>query len=266
MSSYPAFPDKHSLAQRLRRIAVLALAWSWSLAATAEVPFVQIPLLIADFNDKPLDQPIGTGGAEAGEPVRVPSLMDAVVRDDAVPEKSLAISWKNHNPAAGAVRFNFLGEVDIASDIVSISLRVTPGAGGAYSVSLRESGGAAMPFATLVLTPSGLVHLTDRFSPGNPPLSGFKWSPGESYLLEWVYDMDAGTYDFSIDGIRYATDRPHGVDVGDKGLGGILVGMASSSELGSRIDVDDIVVIWWRPDEIFADGFDGLEPEPASIQ
>lgn len=46
---------------------ILLATWlCWSMSASA-----QITLLAADFNDKSLDQPIGTGGAAVGEPASI---------------------------------------------------------------------------------------------------------------------------------------------------------------------------------------------------
>lgn len=253
----PSCPRRRAGAFSL--IALLAVVLCWSMTAGA-----QELLLAADFDDKPLDQPIGTGGAALGEPVSVPPRMDAVVRDDVMPGKALAISWNTPGTGASYARFQWTDDMEIRTGTVSIWLRVTPGMApaedwvGGYPVNLREAGSSAKNFGTLYFTRTKTASVSD--ATGGPAilLSGFTWSPGESYLIEWVYDMDAGTYNLSIDGQPYISNRPHNVDMGDRGLGALLVGIGSSSHPDSRIDVDDILVTW-SGEGIFADGFEPIQ-------
>lgn len=252
-----SFPRRR--ASRFVRIALLALMPCWSMAAGA-----QELLLAADFDDKPLGHPIGTGGAALGEPVSVASRLDAVVRDDVMPSKALALSWNSPLSSASTTRFHWRDEVEIRTGTVSIWLRITPGIApaedwiGGYQVLLREAGFSAKSFGTLHFTRSNTLVLSDATGGPAVTLPGFFWSPGQSYLIEWVYDMDAGTYDLSIDGHPYISNRPHNVDMGDHGLGSLLVGIGSSSHPDSRIDVDDILVIW-SGEGIFANGFEPIQ-------
>lgn len=257
------FPHNPSCPRRragaLTLIALLAIVLCWSTTADA-----QELLLAADFDDKPLNQPIDTGGAALGEPVNVSTVLDAVVRDDVMPGKALALSWNTPASAAAYVRFQWSDDMEIRTGTVSIWLRVTPGMApaedwvGGYPVSLREAGSSAKSFGTLYFSRTKTASVSDATGGPATTLPGFTWSPGQSYLIEWVYDMDAGTYNLSIDGQPYINNRPHNVNMDGRGLGALLVGIGSSSHPDSRIDVDDILVTW-SGEGIFADGFEPIQ-------
>src|SRR5690625_4621624 len=89
------FPHNPSSPRRragaLTLIALLAIVLCWSTTADA-----QELLLAADFDDKPLNQPIDTGGAALGEPVNVSTVLDAVVRDDKSEEHTSELQSRGH--------------------------------------------------------------------------------------------------------------------------------------------------------------------------
>ncbi|MHC4970477.1 MAG: hypothetical protein ACYTF4_17945, partial [Planctomycetota bacterium] len=72
-------------------------------------------LLEADFDDKTIDAPIGTGGAAVGEPVSVSPNIIATVRAAPFATPSLEIVDNNDDPPsgfAGAARFEFIGSAE----------------------------------------------------------------------------------------------------------------------------------------------------------
>lgn len=213
-------------------------------------------LLAADFNDKALDQPIAVGGATEGEPVWVESTLDARVRDDVMPGKSLAIQWGTASTSAGTVRFNWLDGVEADTGVVKISFVFTLGEGGGYQILLREKNLSMKRFGGLRLTSAGSVWYDDA---AGTTLLGPTWTPDHEYLLDWTFDLDAGTSDLAIDGIEYVTGRQFEVDLDGTGIGALLVGMLNSSDPASRFDIDDILVVWTAGDGIFADGFESDE-------
>lgn len=230
-------------------VATVLILACWSMAASA-----QVTLLAADFNDKALDQPIGTGGAVVGEPAQIESTLSAIVRNDVMPGKSLAIDWLNHGTSAGSVRFQWIDGIEVSHGQVTIAFTLTPSAGGGYHAYLRESELSRQGFGTLRFTSSGTVWSDDKA--GSILLNGITWSPNESYLVEWVHDLDAATHDLSINGTPYFQGRAHGVDMSGDGLGALVIGISTSSDPASRLDVDDILVTW-SGDAVFADDFEG---------
>lgn len=246
MKPSPVFP-RH---KTMRAAALLAAALVFAAPACAEEL-----LLLADFDDQPLNQPIGTGGAVQGQPASVYPLLSAVVRDGVLNSRALAIEWAEPSSNAHTVKFRWLGGVEIRTGIVTISLTVMPGSSSRYVVRLRESTSTGKTFGGLLLGNlwPGATSISD--ANGSPVIPGYTWSPGEKIQIQWVYDMNAGTYDLFLDGTLYFDDRAHGVDMGDRGLGAILIGMDTSSAADSRIDVDDILVTW-SGEGVFADGFE----------
>lgn len=224
------------------------------------------PLLLADFQDKPLNQPIGQGGAAVGEPVQIPSALQALVRGSAVTErKLLELAWAEHLLGSAMVRFQWLDDIEADSGILRVALRLTPVQGGGFYVQLRESQTSEKRFGSLRLLPDGSAAIADASGDGELVfIPGFSWSFGRSYLVEWVYDLGAGSYDFSIDGVRHFNDRPHNVEQDGRGLGAVLVGMHALSYPDSRLYLDDARVSWTATNDIFADGFEADPSLPAA--
>ena len=224
------------------------------------------PLLFADFQDKPLNQPIGNGGAAAGEPVQIPAELDALVRGGVVTERRLLeLTWADHALSPALVRFHWLDEAEVDSGTVTVSLRLTPVQGGSFAVHLRESQTSEKLFGSLRLFADGSANISDASGDGElVSIPGFSWSYGRSYLVEWVYDLDAGRYDFSIDGVRHFEGRPHNVEQNGRGLGAVLVGMYALSYPDSQLYLDDIRVSWSATNDIFADGFEAVPGLPSA--
>jgi len=195
--------------------------------------------LAADFDDKVIDAPIGVGGPELGEPVRVDGAVLAVVRDQPMPTPGLELS-DNHDYAAGHVVFEFLDDAEIVSGFVTIRFDVcipmTPTNCG-YSVGVREHDGASRNFTDLGFTADGwiLAYNTDYQSIVIGP-----WEPGETHGLAICHDLEAGTYDIWLDGFPALTDEPHGIT--DRGVGRVSFGCDHDVDLEGRFVVDNVLV------------------------
>lgn len=231
-------------------IAFLAL---WTL--TQHVPATAHDiLLLAEFDEQPLDEPIGTGGAALGQPVSVPWRLSAIVRDMPAASPNLEITWASPATSVNTVRFRWLDAVEVATGMASITLELQPGPPSRYTVDLRESTGSTASFGGLLLASSRWVYSTD--ANGLTALDSLRWSSDTPMKVTWEYDLDAGTYDLYIDGEQYLDDRPHGVVDDDRGLGSISIGFSSNSAPDARIHVDNIHVTH-SDERIFDDGFEG---------
>lgn len=208
-------------------------------------------LLLAEFDEQPLDQPIGTGGAAMGQPVNISTNIAAVVRAMPMSSQSLELTWTEPRTWSEVIRFHWLDNLDITSGTVEIVMDVHPGPLSQYLIRLREPTTATRNFGELRLTSGGRIWVAD--ATGDVQIAF--WQPDTPFSVLWTYDMDAGTFDVAIDGIMLVDDRPHGVAPG-MGLGSILVGFGSSSAPDSRLSVDNIVVTHTPSDMLFADGFE----------
>jgi hypothetical protein len=222
------------------RVNVLVLLMvAFALAVTPSAVAAEIIYLEANFDDKPLDMPIGTGGAEVGEPIEVSSAVVATVRGTPMPTPCLEIQ-DNDDFSAGSAVFEFIGNAEITTGIVAVTCNLwfhelSPG----YSsyLSVREQGGAAETFVDLVFSADGSVEHSDKNS-----FSGVvgAYEVGRLYPVALSFDMDAGTYDVWLDGELLLDDEEHGV-IG-RGIGRVGFGCTHDPDLESRFSVDQIRV------------------------
>jgi len=73
-----------------------------------------------------------------------------------------------------------------------------------------------------------------------PAITTSSYTAGVPLDFEVVYDMDAGTYDLSIDGALILDDELH--DVTGRGLGRLQFGSGSDFDIGDCFTVDDVLV------------------------
>lgn len=194
--------------------------------------------LLADFNDKTIDAPIGTGGPAVGEPVGVEmSPAGAVVRAVPMPTPCLQIVDES-DCCAQSVRFEFLDDAEIAAGpvVIRLDLWIPAQESSRFSLGVRERGGAADDFATVWLA-FGTVSVTDEDDhPG--PVGAYATDQVLSVRL--AFDMTAGTYDLSVGGVPLLDDESHGV-VGSA-VGALLLSYVNDDEVGDAYYIDQIYV------------------------
>lgn len=237
---------------RLLSSLVLALA-ALSLFAGEKPPLI---LLDAHFDDKPVDQLIGTGGAEAGEPISVGSNLDAIVRQDADDPANRVLELGTVDSAStSAIRFEFIEHTEAVHSrlLVSVQITVPDPDFGQGSLYLREATGSAKRFLDLVLQTSGFINISDAAGTVANIPNGFQF--GQPLLIEVFHDLDERTYDLLIDGVYVVEDRAHGIT--DRGIGAFIVSMMNRPKFEeSRLMIDDLLVAHWSSDAIFAHGFE----------
>jgi hypothetical protein len=224
----------------MKRTACLLAAGAVALALTAGPLVAQTIYLQADFDAEPVDQPIGTGGPEMGQPIEVDTAyIIATVRDAPLPSPCLEIR-DNHDFSAGSVVFEFIDRVEITAGIVAISFslwfpEIAPG--HSFYVAVREQEGAARKFTNLDFWDNGLLSHEDANSTSweFPPYDTERALP-----VAVVFDMDAGTVDVWMDGQLVLEDEDHGVT--DRGVGSVRFGCTHDQDLEGRFYVDDILV------------------------
>ena len=172
----------------LRALVVMAVAFIASGGVSAQV------LLQADFDDKTVDAPIGTGGAVAGEPVRVWNVT-AIVRD--APLSSLSLELHDDDDyGTGEADFNFLANAEISSGFVSVVADIWLTSTENYYLGVRESGSAAYFFLDVEFREDGEARVWDSTGIVKIDLS---YPTGRVIPIEIIFNMDAGTYDLHYD-------------------------------------------------------------------
>jgi hypothetical protein len=196
--------------------------------------------LEATFDDKPVDQPIGTGGPSVGEPIGVTEgYITAMVRQGPTPSRCIEIQDAN-DYGAGAVTFEFLGSQEITSGFLSIAFDLwfhQIGEGHSFFVSVREQGSSAKSFANVDFVSDGNVVLTDAAHGGS--VIG-TYVTGKVFPVVLNYNMEAGTYDVWLDGLQVVFNQSHGVT--DRGIGRVHVGCTHDPDLDGVLSLDRVRV------------------------
>jgi hypothetical protein len=208
----------------------------WAAPAMAIQIYLQ-----ADFNDKTLDEPIGTGGPTVGEPVSLSAPSSAVVvRGAPMPTASLQITDDSDCCAAGA-RFEFLEGAVVTDDnlVIRADLWIPSGDSRGYTIAVREQTYSAEEFLSINFGPSGLIYCTDAGGlVGSGPVGSYQ--SDRVIPVRIAFDMVAGTYDVSIDGGQVIFDEPHGV-VGS-GIGAVLFNYNNDGGVGDCFYIDNIFI------------------------
>lgn len=210
-------------------------------------------LLLADFDDHPVGEPIGTGGAELGEPIIVDADVSAIVEQPVGMNRVLAMEADSLTTGSG-VTFELLGGVGVEEGWTafrfSLAFPVTVG----VNIYVREPGGAAQAFTTLALSPDGSIVASDEA--GVVGEIG-TYSAAQILRFSIEHDVDAGTYDVRVNDVVLLDDRAHGV-VGS-GIGRLIFNF-EFAQGPTRVLIDNVNVVATLPDRIFRDGFDGTVP------
>jgi len=194
--------------------------------------------LQAGFDDKPLDQPIGTGGPTVGEPIGVGTQILTAVRGAPMPTPCLEII-DNDDYAAGYVRFEFLDEAEISAGqlVISVDLWFPEIDSTAnYSLAVREKGSSAHSFLSLDFA-RGIVYAGGAGGDTGPLVS---FTAGRIVHVLVVFDMDADTYSIWIDGAPAVEAHPHGVV--DIGIGAVLLSCIHDPSVGDSFFADNLYV------------------------
>jgi hypothetical protein len=218
----------------------LALAGFLLAILVAPVPGqAQTTFLEADFDDKPIDMPIGTGGPEVGEPVYVEPFVEAVVRDAPMPTPCLEISDVD-DYYAGSVDFNFLDDAELYDGHLTMTCTLwfnhDPGGEG-YAIMFREHSSSVFNFLTIYFNGFGEVYCFDTDS--NSPLLA-TYETGRPVPLKVFFDLDAGHYTIWLDGIGIRWHDSTGI-VGS-GIGSFKIGCNHDSNTEGTFYIDDILI------------------------
>lgn len=202
-------------------------------------------LLDANFNDKPLNTPIGTGGASVGEPIFVNSELQATVRDALFTSPSLYLKNLNGSiHSSHRIMFELLDGAEVQNGYLLIAFKLrAPSTLTNFSFIIREQGSSANQYASLLFGGSGSIQSSD----GTGQLLNIgTYSPGDTLRVEYFYDLGAGTYDLFVNDAVLIANRPHGVVDLNSGIG--TLGFAPTQN--GVWAVDDILVTHATPNTV----------------
>ncbi len=192
-------------------------------------------LLNANFNDKPLNVPIGTGGPTVGEPIFVHPLIVAKVQATPGPTRSLHIA-KPSGTGYSSVDFELPGSVDIVEGDLRVAFSVrAPATVTNFRFGVSERGNSLSKFGKLELTSAGNVVATDA---GGSAGSLRTFVPNETLDVEYLYRLDTRTYDLRINNVLLLDNRAHGVANATEGIGRLVI----ATDQTLLWVVDDVIV------------------------
>jgi len=207
----------HRSANALRLFVLLALCLAPPTAADV--------LLDCDFEDQPLDEPIGTGGAAAHQPVDIGG-MPAMVRTSPTGGRALEIlDYLDYG--TDTVRFELLNTAEITTGVLTFTAVLHFVDFEDYLVYVREPLHSGSSFLDLRFENGGTVSQGDADDFGMFPVGSY--TTGEDLLLEIVFDMEAATCAITLDGALIVPAESHGVT--GAGVGSILFGFDHDSDL-----------------------------------
>ncbi len=194
-------------------------------------------LLDANFDDKTVDEPIGTGGAEVGEPIDVYAGLSATVREDPFPGHALEILRSSEGSTAPVI-FEFLDEASVDVGKVTVSFDVIIVTPDNYElITVYEQGFWSSTFAKIYTDASGNLRLSD--ASGYYGILGL-YTYSQFYNFKLVFDCVADTYDLFIDDVPIVEDRAHGKS--GVGIGRLAFKIVHSASLDSGFVIDELLV------------------------
>lgn len=212
--------------------------------------------LDADLETRPLNMPIGAGGAAVGEPVSVSAGLVTSVQGDGSGGRELSYASSNSTNAQSLV-WQWLNSAEFTSGQVVISLDVQFPKRDTYGIFVRESGGSAKSFLTLYTSNDGRVQING--ASGNLFVPGFTYVAGREYRVRVAFDMDNATYDLLFDDVVLTAGRAHGV-TGTRGVGRLINVIGNGAMINEAVITDNLRVEASDPLEqlsaIFQDGFE----------
>ena len=218
----------------MRQIIVLLLSALLASPAAALVVPLSSAVLDVDFDDKPLGEPVGVGGAALDEPVSL-SALDTTVVDRGGGNRALQVSNDLSSTSARRLRWAFEDDQEISQGPLLIRFTLRAAEQDRFSVLVREALGSARNFMSMSLSEAGNISISD--AAGVVTVSGGSYSAATDHVFELDFDLDGGTYDVRLDGAEIVSDRAHGI--GDRGVGAVLIGYQAGSA-GRPFLLDDL--------------------------
>jgi len=203
-------------------------------AAQAEVTH-----LWADFNDKTIDEPIGMGGAEVGEPVSKDNAVTATVREGPLATPCLEIA--DALEGNGYVRFELLGETELTTGKVYLSADLWfESLADAFecTIMVKDEEPPSVRFAELGIEADGRIYLHYGQS-SNAGTIG-QVATGRLFRVIFEFDMDAGTFNVWLDGELAVSGLEH--EITEAGVGSFLFGCHWDEDAEGSYYVDAVVV------------------------
>jgi hypothetical protein len=209
-------------------------------------------ILQANFDDKPLATPIGTGGPTVGEPISLdsPRIETAIV--EAADGRALSLTRaESATTSAASIRFEFLESREVTRGPIRISARLQPLALGRYALRTREAGSSARRWIDIEFSSTG--NLSRQVGSGPLTVIG-TYAADEVLDVVLLGDFNARTYRILING-QELDSGTFAFDPGTRGVGSVLFSFLSGAENFGKSVILDNLRVETLPSRIFSDRF-----------
>lgn len=215
-------------------------------------------LLDANFNDKPLNTQIGSGGPSAGEPIFISSEMDAKVQATPLPSRSLHLNRQAGTSGGPFIHFEFVDSAEPLTGDVRVAFTVrSPATTSSLDMGIRAQGSNTAVFGGLTFRTDGDVESNDATG----RLSAiYSFTPSETMDVEYIYHMEARTYDLRINNVLLLDNRTHGIVDLAAGIGRLRFATTASNPWV----IDDIAVTHTTPNTLLLDA--NFNDKPLDVQ
>ncbi len=237
----PTLPISHPLqAPNLARLFVFVLLFAGictlSLCAP-EAVYGNQEYMTVTFDDKALDQTIGTGGPANGEPSWIDEGLGATVRS--TPFGTPCLEFRN---LTGSGDMGFDLDTPITEGIIALvsDLWFYEESDWAYSLKLRNS--YNQQIATIWFQAAGVAKITAMdLEVGDVP-----YATGRPIPILVVIDLDARTWSVWIDEVQWVDGQPLFEQIED--FQRVIVTAGSGTSEGNRCSIDQIRILDFIPE------------------
>lgn len=205
-----------------------APSWTWRPGAISEI-------LHADFSSHPAGQPIGTGGAEQGEPIAIGGCVPTVEVGMPLGNKALLIP-DGSDVGVASTRWEFLGGAEPTTPL-SVSFWMTLDTPDGYVIYVREQGSSTRIFLNITINSAGQVFLKDA--------NGQTWvvhscAFGVPIHVEMAFEPDRDEFSVWWDNARILHRANHGIT--DREVGRLVFGCDFDADFDGAMRIDKLQV------------------------
>jgi hypothetical protein len=189
--------------------------------------------MIVTFDDKTIDEPIGTGGPANGEPSWIDDEIEAIVRSTPFDTPSLEI---NNLTTIGNMGFELPALVNEGIVAVITDLWFYEDSDCWYTFGLYDSYG--QPIAQIFFETNGLARITDT---NGIVIEDVPYATGLPVPVLMAIDLETRSYSVWIDEVQRVVDRPLGASILDFQRVKVSAGYNCSD--GNRFSIDQIRIL-----------------------
>lgn len=210
-------------------IAITMLLVPWTASAGGSTVWLD-----ANFDSHPLG-PIGSGGAESGEPVTSPF---GYTSDVVAGSTSNELEFCDANSSfIVGMQFKLLGLDELTEGIVCVEWTITFPQFDQYVINILDRDGPLFHFFQIKFLSNGQMAFYDDNNVA-PSYASFTYDTGTPMDFYCEFDMDTGLYDVWVDDVQLVDDEDHGIT--GEGIGAWWLQAGFDFNQGDCVQIDNL--------------------------